>query len=150
MQLMLILEITFLNTSNGFKLPSFLVSILIVLYAFFASAYFNLVSITDFILSKLRYLIFTESKLLSLLSDSFVQSSSYYSMSCTGILPHGDLWPCLCLWVLQHMVLKWFIFLCLLHFLTYARHSLCTCPVTQYLQFSTNFFSLTSSLCCLL
>ena len=45
------------------------------------------VNITDFILSKLRYPIFTESKLLSLFYHSIVQESLSCCTSCTAMLP---------------------------------------------------------------
>ena len=56
------------NILNGIKLPSLLVSFICYLSLFLACADSNLVNITDFTLLKFVYLIFTELKLLSLIS----------------------------------------------------------------------------------
>ena len=101
----------------------------------------NLVNIIDFMLSKFKYLIGTELKLLSLLLQSIVQGFLSCWTSCTTVIAHGDFWHCLCFCVLLQIALKWFIFPHPLHLLPYAGNSLCGCPVWQYLQFSTDFFS---------
>ena len=70
----------------------------------------------NFTLSKLRYLIYTKSKLLSLLSGPIVQGASSCWTSCTALLPHGDLWSCLCLCMVLQTALKCFILPHQMHF----------------------------------
>ena len=108
-----------------------------------------LVNDTDFTLSKLRCLIFTNSKLLSLFSHYIVQWFSSCWTSCTVLLPLDDLWPCLCLCMVLHTVLN----ASLTTFATcYAMggHCLSGCPVPQYLQFSIFLFLFPSPFHCLL
>ena len=66
----------------------------------------NLVNITHFTLSKIRYLILTQSKFLSLHSHSIVEGSLSCWTSCTALLPCGTLWPYLCLCIVLHTALK--------------------------------------------
>ena len=60
----------------------------------------NFVNITNFTLSKFKYLIFTKLKLLSLSSHSIMQGSSSCCTSCIALFSHSDLWPCLCFCIL--------------------------------------------------
>ena len=67
-----------------------------MLYApFWLGLSFTLVNNTNLMLSKLRYLAFTEWKIQSLLSCLIVQGSSSCCTSCTALLPPDDFWPCL-------------------------------------------------------
>ena len=59
----------------------------------------SLVNITDFILSKFWYSIFTESRLLSLFTYSRVQHSWSCCTSCTAFYLCDDVLPCLCVWL---------------------------------------------------
>ena len=60
---------------------------------------------TNFTLSKLKCLIFTNSKLLSLFSCSIIQGSTSFWTSSPGSLHHCDLCPCLCLCVVLQTAL---------------------------------------------
>ena len=77
-----------LKTFNDMRLPSLPVSIIYVVCIFFSLVLdSSLLNITYFTLSKLRYLVFTESKLVSLFSHSIVQGSSLYWTLYTALLP---------------------------------------------------------------
>ena len=118
-------------------------------YVLFFGYYLTLVNIADSTLSKLRYLIFTKSKPLSVISHSILKRSSSYCTSCTALLPHADLWPCLCLCMVLQTILKWFI---LPHPPHFCHMPFCFCgyPMLQYLQFSTILFSLPLPFHCLI
>ena len=74
-----------LNTLNGIKLSSLPVSILYIIHTFFWLVLDSiLVNITDFTLSKFRYLILTKPKLLPFFSHSIVQGPSSCCISCTA------------------------------------------------------------------
>ena len=106
----------------------------------------SLLNITSFTSSKLRYLIFTESEILSLLSHSYVQVSLPCWTACTALLPCANLWPFLCIGLVLWTALKWFILPHPLYFLPYTGHYLSKYSLPHYLQFSINFFSFPLSL----
>ena len=68
----------------------------------------SLVSMIDFILSKLRYLVFTKSKLLSLFFTAGQDSSSCWT-SCIDLPLLNHLWPCCCLCIILQTALKWLV-----------------------------------------
>ena len=76
-----------------------------------------------------------------------MQGSPSFWTSCTALLPHGDLYPCLFLCMVHQTAIKWFILPHLLHFLPYTGKCLCRCHESQYLQFSTIFFSFPLAYC---
>ena len=112
-----------LNTLNCIRFSSLLVSILyifpVLLWLVLIS---NLVNITNLTLSKLKYMILTESKFLPLSFCLLVLGSCPCRNMWTALFLCGDLWLCLSLCVLLHTALQLLPFQHLLHILTYARH----------------------------
>ena len=69
--------------------------------------YSSFVPIKDFTLSKLRYLIFTDLKFLTLSSHSSGQGYSSCWTSCTDLPLFSTLWPCCYSCTNLHTALKW-------------------------------------------
>ena len=135
--LLWILEIEFWILWIAFTL----VSSMYVIWALFWVHDSNLVKITDFTLSKFKYLIFTKLRFLPLSPYPLVYSSFW--TSCTALLFWGDLWPCLSLCHTPAYCFEVIHLPTSTPFLPYAWHCLSGCPVPQYLQFATNFFTFT-------
>ena len=108
----------------------------------------SFVNITDYTLSKLRYLIFFKSKLLSFCSHSGGQGSSSYRISYTDLSLFNNLWPWHCLFADQHSTLKWLAYHDCHIILQYAEHCLWGCHVLQYLQLLITLFLFCLALSC--
>ena len=59
--------------------------------------YSSFLNITNFTLSKVRYFIISNSKLLSFCYCSYGQGFSFSLTSCTDLPLFSNLWPCCCL-----------------------------------------------------
>ena len=148
MLLLLTLEITFQKFWMALDYHYLQNQICIVCTPFWVVLGSKFVNITDLILSKLKYMIFTESKLLSCWSCFISRGSSSCLTSWIDLLLLSGLWSCYCLCTDLHNALKWLVFLHLPRVLLFEGHCLWRCPVPQYLPFSTHFCFLWMSLPC--